>query len=92
MKKDNLYLHWALMQDLIGDASTWPHKICRLFWSMKPNHWERVQMAAFVFLNGLDPKLFMEWWQIRNRLTAQMKCHWDYLFRALDDNRPIPGP
>ena len=46
------------MQDIIGDAGKWPKLIRRLFWTENLKHFQRCIVAAFVYVNGLDPDIF----------------------------------
>ena len=56
-----VYTLWKDIQDIIGDASRWPHRIRRLFSTINLLHWQRILLAAFVYVNGLNPDVFMEW-------------------------------
>lgn len=55
------YLLWQDIQDLIGPARKWPRNIRRLFWTKNVKHFDRVLLAAFVYVNGLNPIVFLEW-------------------------------
>ena len=54
-----IYEKWTDIQDIIGSAQYWPYKI-RLFWNININHWERILLATFVYVNGLNPDVFRE--------------------------------
>ena len=55
------YCLWRDIQDIIGIASEWPRNIRRLFWGKSLHYWERIQVAAFVWVNGLNPDVFFDW-------------------------------
>jgi hypothetical protein len=52
---------WEEIQDVIGPESQWPSEIRSNFWNCNVKHWERIMLATFVFVNGLNPVVFMEW-------------------------------
>jgi hypothetical protein len=52
---------WADMQDVIGPLAQWPDSIKADFWKANVKHWSRIMLAAFVFVNGLNPVIFLEW-------------------------------
>ena len=56
---------WGTIQDIIGNASLWPRRIRRLFWTKNITHWNRILVCLFVYTNGLNPEFFYEWAQIR---------------------------
>ena len=55
---------WAEIQDIIGPANFWPHLIRRLFWTRNINHFQRILVCTFVFINALNPEVFIEWAQL----------------------------
>jgi arginine exporter protein ArgO len=80
---------WWELQDIIGHASKWPHSIKANF-SRPLNHWQHVQTAAFVWINGLNPEVFFE----RCFLVGTMKPnseshrHFIYLSQYFEEGRP----
>ena len=48
------------IQEIIGDASKWPKKIRKLFWTRGVKHFDRILLATFVIVNGLNPVMFTE--------------------------------
>ena len=81
-----IYLQWTLIQDIIGPANLWPHKIRELFWKKNLKHFHRIIVCAFVYVNGLNPELFFEWCELlelgRDRPA---KNHFRALFRYFDN-------
>ena len=60
-KSRKIYELWTDIQDLIGAVNLWPLNIRRLFWTKGVQHADRLILAAFVYFNGLNPEVFMEW-------------------------------
>lgn len=56
-----IYEHWTAMQDIKGPTTKLPFLIRRLFWTQFLIHWQRILISAFVYVNGLDPFMFIEW-------------------------------
>ena len=72
--KGEIYIKWMLIQDIIGTASKWPLKVRRWLW--KPNEchfWQRTRIAAFTYVNGLNPKLLQEWMILLNFSERQIE-------------------
>ena len=63
-RKRQICLQWTLIQDIIGPAKLWPHKIRNLFWTKNLQHFDRLIVCAFVYVNGLNPELFFEWTEL----------------------------
>ena len=61
-----VYENWMVIQDIIGDAKLWPIKIRSLFWTPCIKHFDRIILAAFVYVNGLNPIIFIEWARLLN--------------------------
>ena len=84
---------WREIQDIIGSASLWPRHIRRLFWSGHIDSFNRTSVATFVFVNGLNPEVFLEWASLlklcRDRAARN---HFKYLFRTFEaDPRRYPN-
>ena len=56
-----VYETWISIQDIIGDARRWPYNIRRLFWTPFLTHFNRLLISDFVYVNGLNPSVFLEW-------------------------------
>jgi hypothetical protein len=56
---------WWDIQDIIGSANLWPHMVRGLFWQHNLNYMQRQIISAFVFVNGLNPSIFLQWIQLR---------------------------
>ena len=57
----HIYNLWCTIQDIIGPATEWPHAIRRLFWTQNLQHFSRILLCAFVYVNGLNPDILYEW-------------------------------
>ena len=60
-----IYNLFCDIQDIIGSKKDWPRRILAIFWSKKSAHWERKLLAAFLYVNGLNPVIFQEWATLR---------------------------
>ena len=80
-----IYHLWMDIQDVIGPARLWPYRIRALFWTRNLNHFQRILIAAFVWVNGLNPVIFMEWAALmhlcRDRIATN---HFIALFRLFE--------
>ena len=78
---------WADIQDIVGKASLWPHKIRQLFWSKNIKHWDRILICCFVFVNGLNPTVFLEWCDLKG-LCRDFSARHEIisLLRTFEDN------
>ena len=81
-----IYELWTDIQDIIGSASLWPYRIRRLFWKQGVQHLDRILLATFVLVNGLNPEVFMEWARLigLGRDGAAYR-HFEALFRLLPE-------
>jgi len=70
------------IQDIIGPATYWPRQIRRLFWSFPWSHWERVRLAAFVWINALNPEVFYDWAELKHFFSrgSAVHRHFEQLF------------
>lgn len=83
----NEYQLWRDIEDQIGPAGAWPRNIRRLFWEKNVVHWQRIILATFVYVNGLNPVVFMEWATLRGMCRdAAARRHFVALFRIFDGN------
>ncbi|MEW8548563.1 MAG: hypothetical protein AB2693_34105 [Candidatus Thiodiazotropha sp.] len=79
---------WISMQDIIGNASKWPKLIRRLFWTRNLRHFQRCIVAAFVYVNGLNPDIFMEWAEKQLLCRDQAAFnHFRNLFKAFAEKK-----
>ena len=77
-----IYEKWTELQDLLGDAKLWPKKIRRLFWTKNVKHFDRIILSSFVFVNGLNPVIFLEWVELMGLCRDRAaRNHFDALFR-----------
>ena len=81
-----IYESWRDIQYIIGEASRWPVMIRRLFWTQGVKHFDRLILATFVLVNGLNPEQFMDWARLMRlgRIEAAYR-HFEYLFNTLPD-------
>ena len=77
---------WLHIKDIIGpDLSRWPRGMPNLFWTSELNHKQRFKISCFVWVNGLDPVLFLEWCDLADLLRDdQALRHVKYLFRKFE--------
>ena len=61
MGPDRYITLWTDILDIIGPTENWPKIIRKLFWTKDVKHWDRVMLATFVYYNGLNPIVLMEW-------------------------------
>lgn len=59
--KNREYELWTDIQCIIGNATHWPKSVRLLFWKKNLTHWERLRITSFVYVNGLNPEVFLEW-------------------------------
>ena len=83
---------WFDIQDLVGPAGLWPHVIRRWFWTKHLNYMQRQIVSAFVFINGLDPSIFLQWVNIKNLARDQAAhAHFAYLFDRFEQDPKLYG-
>ena len=77
---------WLTFADIIGPTHRWPVTVRRLFWTPILNYLQRLLVAAFVYVNGCNPEMFMEWVDPMHlcRDTSAIR-HIDSLFTAFDN-------
>jgi hypothetical protein len=82
------FILWTDIQDIVGPGKLWPKKVRKLFWTKNIKHFERLIVSAFVWVNGLNPVVFMEWAEMigmcRDRAARN---HFDALFKLFDNGR-----
>jgi hypothetical protein len=73
---------WTDIQDVIGRALLWSVYIRRLFWTPGFNHFELILVCTFVYGNGLNLEVFLEWARLLNfGGDAAAYRHFETLFR-----------
>ena len=76
------------MTEIIGPATHWPHLIRRLFWTQNLNHFQRLLVASFVFVNGLNPVVFDEWMILMNLCRDEAAIrHFRSVSRLFEEGR-----
>lgn len=78
---------WLDIQDVIGSASLWPQRIRSLFWTRPLKHWDRIQLAAFAWVNGLNPIILLEWVELRQQTSCTGMRHLRALFDYFREGR-----
>ena len=82
-----IYELWMTIQDIVGRASLWPVSIRRYFWTQNLKLWQRTLVAAFVFINGLNPQIFMEWVEVLHLASDSAAVrHFQYLLSSFESN------
>ena len=60
-KNRQIYEKWLEIHEIISGAYKWPFRIIKLFWTQNIKNFDRLLVAAFVYVNGLNPVIFLEW-------------------------------
>ena len=89
IRRSPRFLLWQDIQDIIGPANKWPRSIRRNFWNQNLKHFDRILLAAFVFVNALNPVVFLEWGIMNNlfRFKDSRYTHFENLFRYFREGR-----
>ncbi len=61
LRNREIHSLWSDIQEIIGPARRWPFQIRRLFWTRNLDHFQRILVCTFCFVNGLNPVVFKEW-------------------------------
>lgn len=88
MSSNCLQHSWFLIQDLIGDAATWPAWIRSLFWETQLHYTDRMKIAAFGYNNGLCPDALSSFFRAR-KVDAKRIEEMVALYKYWND--PIEG-
>ncbi len=79
---------WALIKDIVGSPTLWPINIRRFFWTKHLTHFQRFQIACFVYVNGLSPETFVEWANLLNLCRDQSaRNHFTFLFNSFEQGQ-----
>ena len=86
-RNKEIYTQWMDIQDVIGKASKWPHHIRKLFWTHNIRNFDRLLVATFVRVNGLNPEQFMEWAMLMHLCRDNSAVrHFRFLFNAFENS------
>ena len=55
------YSVWSSIVEIVGPITDWPVKIRKLFWTKHISNFQRLILATFIFVNGLNPELIKDW-------------------------------
>ena len=81
-----IFEKWMEIQDIIGKANLWPLRVRRLFWTANLKHFDRIIVCAFVYVNGLNPCVFLEWAYLLNLGRDQSAYrHFEALFKLFEN-------
>lgn len=76
------------IQDIIGNFSYWPTHIQNWFlYGVPAGRGQRLRpiLAGFVWINGLNPEVFLDWCKLFPDLfSADALAHFAYLFQSFD--------
>ncbi|CAC5359305.1 unnamed protein product [Mytilus coruscus] len=56
-----IYELWRDLKDVVWPARSWPYNIRQLFWKKNLKDWKRILLAAFAYVNGLNPEMLLDW-------------------------------
>lgn len=81
--------NWSDIQDVIGPAEKWPAKIRSFFWRDHLGHWERLELASFTWVNGLNPEVLFDFFDSRCHMCrgSSEQRHLRDLFRYFEQGR-----
>lgn len=83
-----IYNLWTSIQDIIGPANLWPVNIRRYFWTANLNHFQRILVCTFVYVNGLNEVIFLEWASLlKLGRDSAANRHFEALFRLFHAGR-----
>lgn len=87
-----IFLQWSSIQDIVGDAKKWPVMIRRLFWTKNLTHFQRILVSAFVFVNGLNPVVFLDWVDLMGLCRDNSgRKEFESLFKAFEEGKYPTG-
>ena len=72
------YILWTDIQDIVGPVTYWPDNIRLFFWTRHLSHWEHIWMAAFVWVNGLNPEVYYDWCDLKRFFNCGSPTHRHY--------------
>ena len=77
---------WMDIQDIVGKARLWPREVRQLFWQKNPSHFDRLIVAAFVYINGLNLVIFIDWLQCISE-PEPIKSHYRRVLTYMEEGR-----
>ena len=72
---DYAYILFDDICNIIGPSDEWPEGILKLFWSRNVKHWDCFMLCTFVAVNGLNPKVFLEWVDVIQMARCSHSLH-----------------
>ena len=63
---------WWNIIDIIGPSKKWPKAVRKQFWQKNWNHEERIKVAVFVYINGVNPLICMSGFNYTGISTAKV--------------------
>ena len=85
MSNAAIYSQWMIIQDIIGNASSWPYSIRRIFWRKPLKHFDRILLCTFAYVNGLNPDILFEWIDLLTLTNRAGVNHMRALFRLFEN-------
>ena len=87
-KNRMIFEKWTDIQEIIGPANKWPVLVRKLFWKGNIQHFDRLLVASFVFVNGLNPVIFLDWARLISLCRDETGYkHFEELFKLFDDRK-----
>ena len=84
-KNRMIFEKWTDIQEIIGPANKWPVLVRKLFWKGNIQHFDRLLVASFVYVNGLNPVIFLEWARLISLCRDETGYkHFEELFKFFD--------
>ena len=84
-----IYTAWMNLQDVVGPVKLWPKHIRKRFWKKEVNHFDRLMVATFAWINGLNPFLLYDWLIVRRvmLLDSAEHQHLQRLFQYFEEGK-----
>ena len=76
---------WLDIIDIIGPIHLWPKDIRKLFWEKHWTNKQRFKIAVFVFINGLNPELLLDWIVLFQNTDRNGEIHIRYLMDKFEE-------
>ena len=78
---------WREIQDVVGSHKSWPACVRVRFWYNHLDHFDRIIVTAFCFVNGLNPLVLLEFLFLVNKNRHPGEIYEVMtLFRAFEEN------
>lgn len=77
---------WLAVQDVVGDAKTWPKFIRQMFWDKNFKHHNRMIIVNFAYLNAITEDFLHDilTFTLKEGYTSDRKLNVKYRFRYLN--------